>query len=117
MPNIQTHLLDGYDLEAKTRLGDGFVMNFPGAAGLTTLETTLEELIAWPKPRYRFVKKTYDGFEALQGAGHPSGHLRAARFMASGRMGPHLTVAGSSTVSRSQQAGSPNRMSGTTSPK
>lgn len=58
--------MEARDLErARGMLGDGFVMNFPGAAGLTTLEA----LIAWSKPRYRFVKKTYDGFEALQGEG------------------------------------------------
>lgn len=59
--------MEARDLEtARAMLGTGFVMNFPGATGLTTLE----QLIAWSKPRYRFVKKTYDGFEALQGAGH-----------------------------------------------
>jgi 4-oxalocrotonate tautomerase family enzyme len=47
---------------AKTMLGDGFVMNFPAAPGMTTLE----ELIAWSKPRYAFVKKTYDRVEAMQ---------------------------------------------------
>lgn len=56
--------MEARDLDsARAILGEGFVMNFPGACGLTTLE----ELIAWSKPRYRFVKKTYDGFEALQG--------------------------------------------------
>lgn len=50
---------------ARAMLDPGFVMTFPGAAPMTTLEA----LIAWAKPRYRFVKKTYDGFEALQSAG------------------------------------------------
>jgi len=58
--------MEARDLErARAMLGEGFVMNFPGASGLNTLE----DLIAWSKPRYRFVKKTYDGFEALQGDG------------------------------------------------
>ena len=47
---------------AQSMLGDGFVMNFPGAQGMTTLQ----ELIDWSKPRYNFVKKTYDRFEAFQ---------------------------------------------------
>ena len=47
---------------ARAMLGEGFVMNFPDAPGLTTLE----ELLAWAAPRYRFVKKTYDRFEAFQ---------------------------------------------------
>jgi len=47
---------------AQAMLGDGFVMNFPGANGMTTLQ----ELIDWSRPRYRFVKKAYDRFEALQ---------------------------------------------------
>lgn len=55
--------MEARDLDrARAMLGDGFVMNFPDAPGLTTLE----ELIAWSKPRYAFVKKTYDRFEALQ---------------------------------------------------
>lgn len=51
---------------AQAMLGEGFVMNFPGAPAMTTLE----QLIAWSKPRYNFVRKTYDGFDACQGAGH-----------------------------------------------
>lgn len=85
MPNIETHISEGQpdarnaagcdlvraylaamearDLDAaQAMLGDGFVMNFPGAQGMTSLQ----ELIEWSKPRYRFVKKTYDRFEALQ---------------------------------------------------
>lgn len=48
--------------KAQAMLGNGFVMNFPGAQGMTTLQA----LVDWSKPRYRFVKKTYDRFEALQ---------------------------------------------------
>lgn len=47
---------------ARAMLGDGFEMHFPGAAAMTTLDA----LIDWSKPRYRFVKKTYDGVEACQ---------------------------------------------------
>jgi len=47
---------------ARAMLAPGFVMNFPDAPGMTTLE----QLIAWAKPRYAFVKKTYDRFETLQ---------------------------------------------------
>ena len=54
--------MEARDLDAaRALLGDGFVMNFPGAAGMRTLE----DLIARSTPRYRFVKKTYDAFEVL----------------------------------------------------
>ena len=46
---------------ARGFLGDGFHMTFPGGIRLTTLE----DLVAWSRPRYRFVKKTYDQFDAL----------------------------------------------------
>ena len=46
---------------ARAHLGEGFVMTFPGAIRMTTLE----DLIAWVKPRYRFVKKTYERFDAM----------------------------------------------------
>lgn len=62
---IATYLaaMQARELEvAQKMLGEGFVMNFPDAPGLTTLA----ELIAWAKPRYKFVKKTYDKFEAFQ---------------------------------------------------
>jgi hypothetical protein len=55
--------MEARDIEtARSMLAEGFVMNFPAALGLKTLE----ELIAWAGPRYRFVKKTYDSFEAFQ---------------------------------------------------
>jgi len=50
---------------ARAMLGDGFAMTFPGTAPMHTLE----ELIEWSKPRYKFVTKTYDGFDAMQSAG------------------------------------------------
>ena len=40
-------------------------MHFPGAAPMTHLQ----ELIDWARPRYRFVTKTYEGFDAMQAAG------------------------------------------------
>ena len=46
---------------ARAHLGEGFAMVFPGTAPMTTLE----ELIAWARPRYRFVKKTYDAWEVF----------------------------------------------------
>lgn len=52
------------DLEAaRAMLGEGFSMQFPGAAPMATLE----ELVAWSRPRYRFVAKTYHRFDAMQG--------------------------------------------------
>lgn len=50
---------------AQALLGKGFTMQFPGAAPMTQLE----ELIAWSKPRYKFVNKTYDRFDAMQSDG------------------------------------------------
>ncbi len=44
---------------ARALLGEGFVMTFPGEARFTALE----EVVAWSKPRYRFVKKTYERFD------------------------------------------------------
>lgn len=46
---------------ARALLGAGFSMTFPGDRRMTTLE----DLIAWAKPRYRFVKKTYERFDAM----------------------------------------------------
>lgn len=50
---------------AEAKLGAGFTMTFPGAAPMTRLQ----ELIDWAAPRYRFVTKTYDGFDAMQTPG------------------------------------------------
>lgn len=43
-------------------LAEGFSMTFPGTAPMTSLE----DLIAWAAPRYRFVTKSYEGFDTLQ---------------------------------------------------
>ncbi len=50
---------------AKAMLAPGFAMTFPGNARFTTLE----ELVAWAKPRYRWVKKKYERFDEAPGAG------------------------------------------------
>lgn len=56
--------MEGRDLPAaRAHLAAGFTMTFPGGVTMTSLE----ELIAWSAPRYRFVKKTYDRFDALAG--------------------------------------------------
>lgn len=58
--------MEARDLDrARLCLGPGFSMTFPASA----LMTTLEELIAWSKPRYRFVKKQIDRVEPVPGAG------------------------------------------------
>jgi len=54
------------DLDAaKSMLGADFSMTFPGTGPMTELQ----QLMDWATLRYRFVTKTYDGFEVLQSAG------------------------------------------------
>lgn len=50
---------------AQALLAPGFAMQFPGAPEMTTLD----ELIDWSKPRYKFVTKTYERFDAMQSEG------------------------------------------------
>lgn len=50
---------------AQAMLGPGFRMVFPGTGPMTAIS----DLIAWARDRYRFVKKTYDGIDAMQGDG------------------------------------------------
>ncbi len=50
---------------AEAMLADGFAMHFPGTAPMGRLK----ELLEWAAARYRFVKKTYEGFDALQSPG------------------------------------------------
>lgn len=58
--------MEARDLDkAKRFLAEGFWMEFPGAVRMTSLE----ELIAWSKPRYQKVGKTYDGFAEAYGEG------------------------------------------------
>ena len=49
--------------KAEAMLGEGFEMRFPG----TGVMTQLKELIDWAAPRYRFVTKTYEGFDVAPG--------------------------------------------------
>jgi hypothetical protein len=63
---VQAYLaaMEARDLPAaRTHLAPGFRMTFPGGVTMTTLE----DLVAWSAPRYRFVKKTYERFDALPG--------------------------------------------------
>jgi phenylpyruvate tautomerase PptA (4-oxalocrotonate tautomerase family) len=58
--------MEARDLDAaRAMLAPGFAMTFPGDARMETLE----ELIAWSKPRYARVAKTYDRFDAAQDGG------------------------------------------------
>ncbi len=50
---------------ARGFLAEGFTMTFPGTGPMTSLD----QLIAWSKPRYRFVTKSYEGVEAMQSPG------------------------------------------------
>jgi phenylpyruvate tautomerase PptA (4-oxalocrotonate tautomerase family)/limonene-1,2-epoxide hydrolase len=55
--------MEARDLDAaRAMLAPGFTMTFPGGQRMATLE----ELVAWSKPRYRFVTKTYERFDSLQ---------------------------------------------------
>lgn len=55
--------MEARDLDtARAMLAPGFTMTFPGPQRMTTLE----ELVAWSQPRYRFVTKTYERFDSLQ---------------------------------------------------
>lgn len=54
--------------KADAMLDKSFTMTFPGTEPMTTLQ----ELIEWSKPRYKFVTKTYEGFDAMQSAGDAS---------------------------------------------
>ncbi len=56
--------MEARDLAAAQRyLADDFRMTFPGGAAFTTLD----ELVAWGAQRYRFVTKTYEGFDECFG--------------------------------------------------
>jgi phenylpyruvate tautomerase PptA (4-oxalocrotonate tautomerase family) len=48
---------------AEAFLAEGFAMTFPGGVKMTTLPA----LVAWAKPRYRFVRKRYEAFETVPG--------------------------------------------------
>ncbi len=56
--------MEARDLSAaQALLADGFTMTFPGDVRMTSLT----DLVTWSKPRYRFVKKTYDRFDTMAG--------------------------------------------------
>jgi 4-oxalocrotonate tautomerase family enzyme len=48
---------------ARAFLADDFRMTFPGNAEFSALE----DLVAWGRPRYRFVKKSYEAFDECFG--------------------------------------------------
>lgn len=56
--------MEARDLDAAAGLlAPGFSMQFPGTAPMTRLA----DLVAWAAPRYRFVRKTYSGFDTVPG--------------------------------------------------
>jgi ketosteroid isomerase-like protein len=58
--------MEARDLEtANSFLAEGFIMTFPG----NVCFSTPKDLAAWGRERYRFVKKTYDGFDEMQSEG------------------------------------------------
>lgn len=58
--------MEARDLEtARSMLAPGFAMVFPGGV----MFEHLEDLVAWSKPRYRFVRKRFDRFDAALGDG------------------------------------------------
>ncbi|MEQ8658956.1 MAG: tautomerase family protein [Hyphomicrobiales bacterium] len=53
---------------ARAMLAHTFTMTFPGGVTMNTLE----DLIAWAKPRYSFVRKTYERFDTASGDEGPT---------------------------------------------
>ena len=54
--------MEARDLEkAKGFLAPGFTMTFPGDVEMTSLE----ELVAWSRSRYNWVRKSYDQFDGV----------------------------------------------------
>lgn len=57
--------MEGRDLaRARSCLADGFTMTFPGGEQFTDLDA----LVQWARPRYRFVRKSYERFDVSEGA-------------------------------------------------
>jgi len=57
-------LMEARDLDgARALLAPGFTMVFPGDARFASLE----ELVAFARPRYRWVRKSYDRFDEAPG--------------------------------------------------
>lgn len=60
--------MEASDLDgARTRLTGDFIMTFPSGRQMTVLE----ELVAWSKTRYRFVRKSYDRFDVASASEGP----------------------------------------------
>ena len=58
--------MEARDLEtARTLLAAAFTMVFPGSRPMQSLE----EMIEWARPRYRFVTKSHEGLDAVPGDG------------------------------------------------
>jgi hypothetical protein len=57
---------------AQSFLAEGFEMTFPGGVRMTSLAA----LIDWSRPRYRFVRKTYERFDAMPGLCYCFGTLQ-----------------------------------------
>ncbi|MDW3224319.1 MAG: nuclear transport factor 2 family protein [Paracoccaceae bacterium] len=58
--------MEARDVEyAQSFLSPDFQMQFPGTGPMSALQ----ELMSWASARYRFVTKTYEGFDAMQSAG------------------------------------------------
>jgi len=59
---VRTYLaaMEARELDtARSLLAPDFTMEFPGPVRMNSLD----ELLAWAKPRYRFVRKTYERFD------------------------------------------------------
>jgi len=48
---------------ARSLLAPGFTMTFPGTSPMTSLE----QVIDWARPRYRHVRKSFEGFDTVPG--------------------------------------------------
>lgn len=62
---VQVYLaaMEARDLDgARAMLAPGFAMTFPGGVRMRTPD----ELVAWARPRYRFVRKTSERFDVVQ---------------------------------------------------
>lgn len=67
--------MEARDLDAaELFLGVGFTMQFPGADPMGTLP----QLVEWAKPRYKYVTKTYEGFEQSMSAAGPVVYCRGS---------------------------------------
>lgn len=58
--------MEARDLDrARRLLKPGFTMEFPGPVRMSSLD----ELLAWAKPRYRFARKTYERYDSCAADG------------------------------------------------